>query len=224
MSENVSNEADLVKEIDAEIKADNKEKKMNKRYANKHITALILLLGGALGWIASLEILMGKLFLLENPGATLACDANPLVSCGTIMMTWQASALGIPNMAVGLAGFAIMGVIGALMLSGATLPKWMKWATLGGMLFAFGMVHFLSVSAIFFIGALCPWCMVVWATVAPMFFVTLANRIEDAEWHKKNIVASLLRHWVIATILWYLLVAVTIFVVFYNQWMIILGF
>lgn len=210
---------ELLQEIDDEILAD----KLNKRKAGTRLTGLILLLGGLVGWIASLELFIGKLFLLENPGSSLSCDINPFISCGSVMMTWQASAFGIPNMAIGLAGFAIMGVVGSLMISNVKLPQWFNWATLGGMTFAFGFVHFLSYSAIFVIRALCPWCMVVWAVVAPMFFVKLANVIEDKQWHKQYKVLTVFRHWIVLTVVWYFLVALVIFWKFFQQWMVMLG-
>lgn len=210
---------ELIREVDEELR----NEKANKRKASNKLIGLILLIGGLIGWIASLELFVGKLYLLENPGGSLSCDINPFISCGSVMMTWQASALGIPNMAIGLAGFAIMGVIGSLMLSNVKLPKWFSWATFGGMIFAFSMVHFLSISAIFFIHALCPWCMVVWAVVAPMFFSKLTNLVEENEWHKKHKGLSILRHWIVLTIVWYALVVIVIFWKFFGQWMTMLG-
>lgn len=213
------NDEQLRKEVDEEILAE----KMNKRKASNKLTGIVLLLGGIVGWLAALQLLVDKLFLLENPGASLSCDINPLISCGTIMMTWQASAFGIPNMAIGLAGFAIMGAVGSLMLSNVKLPQWFNWATLGGTAFAFGFVHFLSYSAIFVINALCPWCLVVWTMTAPMFFVKLANTVEENEWHKKYTGLSILRHWVVLTVTWYVLIVFIIFWKFFDQWMLMLG-
>lgn len=215
----IEDDEQLRKEIDEEILAE----KLNKRKASNKLTGIVLLVGGIVGWLAALQLLVDKLFLLENPGASLSCDVNPLISCGTIMMTWQASAFGIPNMAIGLAGFAIMGVVGSLMLSNVKLPQWFNWAALGGMTFAFGFIHFLSYSAIFIINALCPWCMVVWSVVAPMFFVKLANTVEEKQWHKKYKGLSILRHWVVLTVAWYLLIIAVIFVKFFQQWMLMLG-
>src|SRR5690625_7211619 len=73
------------------------------------LVGTVLLIGALVGWIASLNLTVDKMYLLEHPDAELACDINPLISCGNVMMTWQAEALGIPNMAIGLGGFAIMG-------------------------------------------------------------------------------------------------------------------
>ena len=212
-------DAALLAEIDAEIAA---ERSARPR-AGRRRTGLVLLLGGLIGWIASLQLQVGKEFLLANPGGSLSCDVNPFISCGNVMMTWQSSALGIPNMAIGLAGFAIMGAIGSLMVSGAQLPAWFRWARLGGMTFAFGYIHFLAISTIFVIGALCPWCLVIWTVTAPMFFATLARTVENGDLHLPGPLANLLRRWVVLTLAWYLLVIIVIVVTFWGQWMAVLG-
>lgn len=212
-------DAALIAEIDAELAAERRAKPR----ASTALTGAVLLIGGLVGWIAALNLLVDKLYLLSNPGATLACDINPFISCGTVMMTWQAEAFGIPNMAIGLGGFAIMGVLGALMLSGTALPPWMRWARLGGMTFAFAFVHFLAFSAIVIIRALCPWCMVVWVATAPMFFATLAHTVESGDLRLPGPLAGILRRWVLLTLAWYLLVALVILIAFWGQWMATLG-
>ena len=212
-------DAQLLAEIDAELAAE----RSAKSRAGQRLTGLVLLLGGIIGWIASLELQVGKEFLLANPGASLGCDVNPFISCGNVMMTWQSSALGIPNMAIGLAGFAIMAAAGALMVSGTQLPTWFRWARLGGMTFAFGYIHFLAISAIFVIRALCPWCMVIWSVTAPMFFATLARTIESGDLPLPAPLANLLRRWVVLTLLWYLLVIVVIAAAFWRQWLVMFG-
>ncbi len=219
VTESPVDEAALRAEVDAELAAE----RAARPRAGMRLTGLVLLLGGIVGWFSSLELQVGKEFLLANPGASLACDVNPFISCGNVMMTWQSSALGIPNMAIGLAGFAIMAVIGALMVSGTALPTWFRWARFGGMTFAFGYIHFLAISAIFVIRALCPWCMVIWTVTAPMFFATLARTIEHGDLRLPAPLAGLLRRWVLLTVAWYLLVIIVIAVVFWRQWLVVLG-
>ena len=214
-----ADDAAMLAQIDAELAAE----RLARPRAGQRLTGLVLLLGGLIGWIASLELQVGKEFLLANPGASLGCDVNPFISCGNVMMTWQSSALGIPNMAIGLAGFAIMAAAGALMVSGTQLPTWFRWARLGGMTFAFGYIHFLAISAIFVIRALCPWCMVIWTVTAPMFFATLARTIEHGDLKLPAPLAGLLRRWVLLTVLWYLLVIVVIAAAFWRQWLVVLG-
>jgi uncharacterized membrane protein len=212
-------DARLRAEVDAELAAEHD----SCRRAGTRTAGVVLLIGAIAGWIAALALFMDKITLLEDPGASLGCDVNPFISCGTVMMTWQASAFGIPNMAVGLGGFAIMGASGALLIARASLPIWYHRAVLGGMTFAFAFVHFLAVSAIFFIRALCPWCMVVWVATAPMFFAVLAHALEEGHLSAPPPVVRVLRHWVVLTLAWYLVVAVVIALAFASQWMQMLG-
>lgn len=214
-----SDEAALRAEVEAELAAE----QASRRRAPDLVVGIVLLAGGALGWIAALALFMDKIFLSAHPGAQLGCDVNPFISCGTVMMTWQASALGIPNMAIGLGGYAIMGVVGSLLVARSAAPAWFRWATLGGMVFAFAMVHFLAISAIFVIHALCPWCLVVWAVTAPMFFAVLAHAVETGTLKAGGALGGLLRRWVVLTLLWYALVVVVIVAAFWNQWLATFG-
>lgn len=218
-ADDVLDEDALRAEIDAELAAE----RAARTRAPVRLTGAILLIGGVLGWIAALVLTMDKIYLLENPDASLSCDINPFVSCSSVMMTWQASTFGIPNMTIGLGGFAIMGAVGALMLSGAQLPRWFRWARLGGMTFAFAFVWWLATNSIFVIRALCPWCMVVWAATAPMFFATLAHTVESGDLRLPPALAGILRRWVLLTIAWYVLVIVVITVAFLPQWLAVLG-
>lgn len=205
-----SEQALLDEEIRAELAARPK--------ASARRTGLVLLLGSIAGWIASLALSMDKLLLLENPNASLACDINPLISCGTFIQTWQASAFGFPNMFLGLGGFAIMGAVGSLMLSQVRLPHWFRWATWGGVTFAFAFVLWLAFNALFAIHALCPWCLVVWAACAPMFFSVTAHLVEDGTFGLRGLGAKVLRAWVPLTLAWYAVVVLTAFFVFLPQW------
>ncbi|APX32085.1 hypothetical protein BH708_04335 [Brachybacterium sp. P6-10-X1] len=212
-------DAELLAEIDAELAAE----RAAARRAPTRLTGAVLLIGGLLGWIAALALQLDKEILLANPGASLGCDINPFISCGDVMMTWQASALGIPNQAIGLAGFAIMAVAGSLMLSDTQAPTWFRWARLGGMTFAFGYVHFLAISAIFLIEALCPWCMVIWAVTAPMFFANLAHLIENGDLRIPGPLGRVLRHWVVLSLIWYAVVIIAILAAFWQQWLAVAG-
>ncbi|MCS6710785.1 vitamin K epoxide reductase family protein [Brachybacterium sp. EF45031] len=202
-------------EIDAELAAERRA----RRRAPDRLTGAVLVIGSLVGWIASVILFMERLFLAANPGAKLSCDISPFVSCGGVMQSWQANTFYIPNMAVGLGGFAIMGAVGSLLLSRAVLPRWFRWASLGGTTFAFAFVHWLAINAIFILGKLCLWCMVVWTATAPMFFVNLAHAIEDGQLRLPAPVARVLRHWVVCTLLWYLLVILVIAVIFGRRFL-----
>jgi uncharacterized membrane protein len=37
-----------------------------------------------------------------------SCSINPILSCGSVMTTPEAEAFGIPNLLIGIAGFAVV--------------------------------------------------------------------------------------------------------------------
>ncbi|MFF1357108.1 vitamin K epoxide reductase family protein, partial [Streptomyces sp. NPDC058297] len=64
--------------------------------------ALLLVITGAAGLLAAWVITIDKFKLLEDPNFTPGCSLNPVVSCGNIMKSAQASAFGFPNPMLGL--------------------------------------------------------------------------------------------------------------------------
>ncbi|CAM3989824.1 vitamin K epoxide reductase family protein [Helcobacillus massiliensis] len=206
-------------DLDAEIRADMDAAPR----APQRTVGLVLLIGGFLGWWASVALTLDKFTLLKDPHAKLGCDVNPFISCGTMLNTWQASTFGIPNPLIGIGGFAIMAAVGALMMSRVLLPRWFEWAVFGGVAFSFAFIHWLAISAIFFIHALCPWCLVAWVASAPMFFSVVARLVETGHIGAQGAVRRVLRSWVVLTLAWYLLVIVLIVVMFWNQWVLMFG-
>lgn len=142
----------------------------------------LLLVGGAIGLAAAFLLTVEKVALLADPSYRPSCSINPVLSCGSVMTTPQASVFGFPNSLIGIAGFAIVACTGAALLAGARLHRW-YWAGLQvGALLGAGLVHWLIVQSLYRIGALCPYCMVVWAVTMPIFwYVTLRNLTADAD-------------------------------------------
>ncbi|MCF6746335.1 vitamin K epoxide reductase family protein [Blastococcus sp. KM273128] len=138
--------------------------------------AWLLLIGGLLGLAASFVLAVEKYALLADPGYVPTCSLNPVLSCGSVMSSPQAALFGFPNPLVGVAGFPVVVVTGAVLLAGARLPGWF-WSGLQlGVTGAVVLVHWLIFSSIYRIGALCPYCLVVWAVTIPVFwYVTLRN-------------------------------------------------
>ena len=141
----------------------------------------VLLVGGLVGLIAATALLVEKIRVLADPDHVPACSFNPVLSCGTVMMTPQAEVFGIPNPIIGVACFAVVTVIGAALLArtGGTELGFRRWFWLGmqaGCVFGVVFVHWLIFQSLYRIGALCPYCMVVWAVTIPLFwYVTLHN-------------------------------------------------
>ncbi|WOF24590.1 vitamin K epoxide reductase family protein [Microbacterium betulae] len=132
--------------------------------------AVWLVLAGIVGWWAAFSLTQEKFHLLENPGASLGCDFNPLVQCGKNLDSWQGAVFGFPNPIIGLGGWIAPIVVGVAVLAGARFARWF-WALFAlGMTFAFAFVCWLVSQSIFVIGTLCPWCMVTWAVTIPSFY------------------------------------------------------
>ena len=139
-------------------------------------TALVLLVGGLVGAGAALVLLLDKLALLVDPAYVPACSIDAVLSCGTIMRTPQSQVLGFPNPIIGLATFPVVAAIGALALSRVRLPGWCWTALQVGVVAGLAFVAWLITQSVAVIGALCPWCMLVWAaTITAFWFVTAHN-------------------------------------------------
>jgi uncharacterized membrane protein len=139
-------------------------------------TAWILIVGGIIGIVASIELIIQKISVLSDTDFVPNCDINPVLSCGSVINTEQASLFGFPNPVLGVIGFTIVIMFGALLLTGVVLPKamWLglNLGALAGMFFVIWLVG----QSLYVIGALCPWCMVVWAVTIPIFWqVTTDN-------------------------------------------------
>jgi len=76
-----------------------------------------LTVGGARGLIASFELIVGKFALLADPDSVLSCNINPVVSCGSVILTEQGSAFGFANPILGLVGFSVIITLGVLALA-----------------------------------------------------------------------------------------------------------
>jgi uncharacterized membrane protein len=139
-------------------------------------TAWILVICGLIGLVAAIELIIQKISVLSDPDFVPNCDINPVLSCGSVINTEQASLFGFPNPVLGVIGFTVVIMFGALLFAGVELPRSM-WLGLNiGALAGMVFVVWLVIQSLYVIGALCPWCMVVWAITIPIFWqVTTDN-------------------------------------------------
>lgn len=139
----------------------------------------ILAICGAVGLLAAFTLAVEKLRIIEDPSYIPTCTINPILSCGSIMTTDQAEAFGFPNPLFGIAGFAAVTAIGAALIGGARLPRWLWLAVQAGLTFAVVFIHWLLFQSLYRIEALCPYCMVVWVvTIVAFLYCTLHNRAQ----------------------------------------------
>ncbi|MEH3068908.1 MAG: hypothetical protein PGN15_13025 [Aeromicrobium erythreum] len=74
-----------------------------------------------------------------------------------------------------------------------------------GVLFGIGFVTWLQYQSIYDIGKLCPWCMVVWTFMIPLFVVVTARNLRA--FAPRSAVTRFLSNWTLLVIvLWYVAV------------------
>lgn len=184
--------------------------------------AWLLVATGMLGLLAAFVLTIEKIKLLEDPGYVPTCSLNPVLSCGSVMKTWQASAFGFPNMTMGLAGYAAVVAVGAGLLAGARYRRWFWLLVQAGVTLGAGFIHWLVVESLYDIGALCPYCMAAWAATIPMFVhVTLHNLgtgvIPLPARGRRALDGVLEFRWLI-TVTWYLVIAMLVLTRFWSYW------
>ncbi|MFF7866157.1 vitamin K epoxide reductase family protein [Streptomyces qaidamensis] len=132
--------------------------------------ALLLVVTGAAGLLASWIITLDKFKLLQDPDFTPGCSLNPVVSCGSVMESDQAEVFGFPNPMLGLVAYGVVICVGLSLLAGARFPRWYWLAFDAGCLFGVGFVTWLQFESLYRINALCLWCCLAWAATIPLFW------------------------------------------------------
>jgi uncharacterized membrane protein len=178
-----------------------------------------ILFAGVVGLIASATLTVEKIEILLNPLYVPSCNINPIVSCGSVMTTPQASALGFPNSLIGIGAFAVVTVTGVLAVTKVPLPRWYWIGMTLGTLAGVGFVHWLIFQSLYRIGALCPYCMVVWVATFSLLVVVASIAFGPNGQHRGGVVARELHHWrwSIATI-WFTAVFLLIVARFWDYW------
>ncbi|MRJ78243.1 Vitamin K epoxide reductase [Aeromicrobium sp. SMF47] len=169
----------------------------------------LLALGGAIGMLAAAILIIDKVKFLQEPDKALGCDINAFVSCGGVINTDQASVFGFPNPLMGVAGFAIVMTLGVLIAARVRLPDFVWLGLQAGAVFGIAFVTWLQSQSIYSIEKLCPWCMVVWSVMIPIFVWLTARNLR--EFLPGNPVSRFVNDWtLLITILWYVAVLAAI--------------
>jgi uncharacterized membrane protein len=179
-------------------------------------SAVWVLIAGVLGLAAALTLTVEKIEILINPDYVPSCSINPVLSCGSVMVTPQASAFGFPNPLIGIVSFTVVLVTSVLAVANVRLPRW-YWAGLAiGTLLGAAFVHWLIFQSLYRIGALCPYCMVVWAVTIPLLVVVASIALQP---QGTNAVARVLYTWRWSLVaLWFTALILLILVRFWNYW------
>jgi uncharacterized membrane protein len=186
-----------------------------KNLTLQKILPYILLVGGLIGYVSAFVIMFDKVQILKNPAYIPSCNLNPIISCGSVMQSKQATAFGFPNPFIGLGAFPVVAVIGGAMLGGAMFKRWFWLGFNASLLFALGFVHWLFFESVYRIHALCPWCMAVWVvSITSFWYVTLYNidqkNIKLPKGRAQAVYAWIRRHHLDILVLWLLVIAALI--------------
>jgi uncharacterized membrane protein len=145
--------------------------------------ALLLVITGAAGLLAAWVITIDKFKILEGKVSgetfTPSCSLNPIVSCGSVMESEQASVFGFPNPMLGLVTYAIVIGVGMSLLARARFPRW-YWLTFNaGTLFGVAFCTWLMIQSLYEINALCLWCSLAWVATLTMFWYVTSFTIRN---------------------------------------------
>lgn len=179
---------------------------------------LVVLAG--IGLLAAFALTVDKFRILEDPTYTPMCNVNPVLSCGSIMQTDQASAFGFPNPLLGLVGFSVVLTVGVLLAGGVRVPTWVLTGLAAGAVLGLVFVHWLAFQSLYRINALCPWCLAVWSVTIPVavwsVLVALRAGLPDGTARRVVEVVWSVRYLVVLG--WYLVVVVLALVRFWDYW------
>ena len=182
----------------------------------------VLLVGGIIGVLCAGILTYDKIELLQHPGSATSCDLNPIIACGPVINKPQAAAFGFPNPFLGLVGFAVVATIGAAMLAGAAFRRWFWLGLQVGVTFGILFVTWLQYESIYHIGALCPFCMITWAVMIPMFWYTTLYNLHEGHIQTparlKSTVAFAQRHHGDILVIWFLVLTGLILHRFWFYW------
>jgi uncharacterized membrane protein len=139
--------------------------------------AILFIVTGLVGLWAAFQLTLERFVLIEAPGEALSCDINPFVACSTVIQSAQGSIFGFPNPLIGLMAFTAPVIVGVALLARARFDRWF-WilfnvGLLGGIVF----IHWLMTQTVFVIGTLCPYCLLVWTIMIPLFWYGTVNNL-----------------------------------------------
>ena len=182
----------------------------------RRASAWWILTAGVIGLLAAADLLVEKIEMLKDPSYVPTCSINPVLACGSVVNTPQASVFGPPNPIFGVVAFSVVVVTGVLALAKVTLPRWYWVGLMIGTGLGVVFVHWLIYQSLYEIGALCPYCMVVWSVTVPLLVVVSSIALRPLA---GNPVARALYHWRWPlTTLWFTAVGLMILVRFWDYW------
>lgn len=136
--------------------------------------AVFWIIAGAAGWIVSFLLYLEYVGQLTHADPIVSCTFSVVVSCGPNLLSPGGNLLGFSNSIIGITMFLGPVFAGVGALAGGAVARWYWRAFMAFVGAAFVLVHVFAWRSVFEYGVLCPWCMVVWLAVIPLFWATFA--------------------------------------------------
>ncbi|WP_028707401.1 vitamin K epoxide reductase family protein [Propionicicella superfundia] len=138
-----------------------------------------MLVSACLSLLASFVLSIDAVELARDPNAQLSCNINAAISCGTVGVSWQARLFGFPNAFLGLVCEPVVITIAVASLAGVRFPRGFMLAA--QIVYTLGVIfaYWLFFEAMFVIGALCPWCLLVTLSTTLVFTSLTHVNIRD---------------------------------------------
>ncbi|NDL56703.1 Vitamin K epoxide reductase [Phytoactinopolyspora sp. XMNu-373] len=179
----------------------------------------LLVIGGLVGLLGSGALSIERVLVAGDPDYVPSCSFNPLISCGQVMESWQGSLFGFPNPFIGVAAFPVVITFGVMLLAGMRPPRWMWLGLWGGTVLGAVFVTWLFTQSVYVIGALCPYCMVVWLATIPTFVYTTGYVLSERHLPAPaGVRRAIVGNRGLITMVWLLGIAIFIAVEFWDRW------
>jgi uncharacterized membrane protein len=139
-----------------------------------------MLVFALLSLVAAFVLSYDAVLLAANPTATLSCDVNTVLSCGTVAQSWQAQVFGFPNAFLGMIAEPVVITTAVAALGGTRFPRWFLFSAQCVYLLGVVFAYWLFYQSMVVIGALCPWCLLITVSTTLVFASLLHwNVLED---------------------------------------------
>ncbi|MGA3150152.1 MAG: vitamin K epoxide reductase family protein [Candidatus Saccharimonadales bacterium] len=195
---------------------------IDKTWTLQRVLPWLLIIGGLVAMVASLLLTIEVFNRLENPHYVPICNLNPILSCTSVADSQQSHLFGFPNYFIGVGGYAVVAVMGVAILAADKLKRWFWQLLQTGLTFAIAFLTWLQFETIYRIGALCLFCIVVWAASIPMFWYTTLYNLRAGNiktpTQLKKVVGFAQKYHLEIVALWFLIIIALIIKRFWYYW------
>lgn len=141
------------------------------------VLGVISILGGLLGWWASLRLFLDYIASLKDSSFVPSCDLSAVVSCMQNYGSSYGSLFGFSNTVIGLTLFVIPIVLGVLILGKVKLPSWVYGGYSFGLFGGIVLISYLQFASFTDLKTLCLYCLLIWTVTIPLFWSSLGQSL-----------------------------------------------